>query len=156
MENDYRLDNIGYVTSSNAAQYNREGIKYIKRKNYRNAVIEFKIAVKANDHNAEYLNNLGYVYSLMDKYRVSNYFIQKALDLSPDRAVAYGNMGYNFAKMDQEEKAVEFYLKYESLLKTERQKRNGLKYLRREARENEDKRIRKVLKRVLDRLGINY
>ncbi len=71
---------------------NAEGLRLLKSKDYPGALELFKQANNLESNNAEYADNLGYIYYLLGNFEEAEFFLRKALELSPDRQSTYVNL----------------------------------------------------------------
>jgi hypothetical protein len=98
---------------SDPAVFNRQGLEFMKRKDYASAVTKFMGAsLLAGDKNSEYTNNVGYALYMEEKYDLAVSWLKKAVAVDANRAVAYMNLGDAYAKLNRNSDARQAYAKY--------------------------------------------
>lgn len=128
-----------------SAGANSEGLRLLAASNLEGARGCFQFAVGLDGSNVEALNNLGYVSQLQGRFRESENYLLKVIQLAPDRKVAYGNLGYTEAKLGKHAEAVSCFRKYISLFHEEEHGKAALK----RAITDDDPRIQSALQEAL-------
>jgi hypothetical protein len=100
-------------TVADAAQHNDQGLKFMREKDYRSAELEFERASLITGYkNPMYANNAGFAYYMEQKYDMAVYWLQKTVELDPNRAVAYLNLGDALVKLNRSTEARDTYQKF--------------------------------------------
>ena len=72
-------------------------------------------AVKLDPRNATIVNNLGFTLFKFEKYEESIGWLQKAIEIDPQRVVAYVNLADAYMKLGKTAEARQYYEKYEAI-----------------------------------------
>ena len=91
--------------------FKTQGNKSIKIKNYDNAIIFFKEALHNNPYDVTSLNNIGLAFINKHLYVEANFYLEQAIQISPDTADILNNLGMVLTKIGEIRKSKNFYLK---------------------------------------------
>jgi peptidoglycan/xylan/chitin deacetylase (PgdA/CDA1 family)/uncharacterized caspase-like protein len=94
-----------------ATHLNR-GDALFKEKRYQEALDEFLIAAKMDPQNALAANNVGFIYSRLQRIDDSIQWTKKAIEIDPKRAVAYQNLGDLYYQLNRPDDARPYYEKF--------------------------------------------
>ncbi len=90
--------------SAEATRLNKVGLKYLKDKNYVEAVKFFGWAANADPSDPKYPSNLGFAEMNAGDLNSAKNHLYASIALAPSRSVAWGDLGENFAKQRDQEK----------------------------------------------------
>jgi tetratricopeptide (TPR) repeat protein len=85
------------------------GDALFKEKRYQEALDEFLIAAKMDPQNALAANNVGFIYSKLQRFDDSIQWTKKAIEIDPKRAVAYQNLGDLYYQLNRPDDARPYY-----------------------------------------------
>jgi len=105
------------------SQWNEAGLKLMKIGNYESAAEKFVEAARSDSSNfgsapnvseasAAFANNAGFAFFKAEKYAESAFWLERACEIDPKRAVAYLNLGDALRKLNQLPEARRSYRKY--------------------------------------------
>jgi tetratricopeptide (TPR) repeat protein len=95
-----------------AARHLNEGDRLFKERRYKEALNEFRTAVKLDPQSPLAANNVGYMYYKLGQFDDAITWYQKTITLDPRRPVAYANLGDLFYQLDRTSDARPIYEKY--------------------------------------------
>ena len=95
-----------------AATHLNRGDALFKEKRYQEALDEFLAAAKMDPKNALAANNVGFIYSRLQRFDDSIQWTKKAIELDPKRAVAYQNLGDLYYQLNRVDDARPYYERY--------------------------------------------
>lgn len=109
-----RLDAAGPPVKGkgSVATHLTRGDALFKEKRYPEALDEFLIAAKMDPQNALAANNVGFVYSRLQRMDDAIQWTKKAIEIDPRRAVAYQNLGDLYYQLNRPDDARPYYEKY--------------------------------------------
>ncbi len=91
----------------------KEGMQLMKQKNYLAAATKFVEASRLDySSSALFANDAGFTFFKIQKYEESVFWLKKAIEIDPKRAVAYLNLGDAYAKLNRAAEARRAYTKY--------------------------------------------
>jgi hypothetical protein len=93
-----------------ATRLNKVGLKYLKDKDYGEAIKFFGWAANADASDPKYLSNLGFAEMQAGNLDSAKQHLFISIAMAPSRSVAWGDLGENFAKQRDQEKAVACFL----------------------------------------------
>jgi hypothetical protein len=102
---------------------NAEGMKLMSERSYTTAATKFVEAARLDPSNvasspfvgksgALFANNAGFAFLEANKYQESLFWLKRAIEIDPARAVAYLNLGDAYAKLNRYAEARQAYAKY--------------------------------------------
>jgi uncharacterized caspase-like protein len=95
-----------------AVSHLNRGNTLFKEKHYQEAVDEFLLASKMDPRNAQAANNVGFMYSKLQRFDDAIRWTKKAIEIDPNRSVAYQNLGDLYYELSRPEDARPYYEKY--------------------------------------------
>jgi tetratricopeptide (TPR) repeat protein len=95
-----------------AISHLNRGNNLFKEKRYQEALDEFLLAAKMDPKNAQAANNVGFMYSKLQRFDDSIWWTRKAIEIDPNRSVAYQNLGDLYYELSRPEEARPYYEKY--------------------------------------------
>ncbi len=118
------------VSNPNAESYHKLGVFYLTQQNYKDAIENLEKAVKADDKNAKFHNDLGSAYlALSEKLMIANEEFSKAIELDPNLLEALFNKSLSLQKLtmtNQAKDSWENYLQKDSTSKWADEARKNL------------------------------
>lgn len=95
-----------------ATALNEQGMKLMQQGDYQLAITKFEEAAQLNQGDPLFANNAGFAYYKLGRVEESLYWLNKAIQIDPTRAVAYLNLGDACAKLNRNAEARQAYTKY--------------------------------------------
>jgi hypothetical protein len=92
--------------SDKASEINKEGLQFLKTKQYDLASQRFREASEKDPSDAKYLSNLGFAEMLLGQLEQAERDLVLSIQAAPYRQVAWGDLGEVFAKQGREDDAV--------------------------------------------------
>ncbi len=102
----------------------REAMRFVKNKDYDNAILKWEEAIKLNPKDPEYFYKLGLIYFEMKSYKNSISFLERSVQLCPIQHKALLLLGINYIKLRQFDMAENYLTESQRL-----DKNNVLTYL---------------------------
>ncbi|MDD5541788.1 MAG: tetratricopeptide repeat protein [Acidobacteriia bacterium] len=97
------------LSPRDATLYNRLGVAYHRKQDFRDAEVNYKKAIKLNPVYAEAYNNLGTIAFTQKKYGRAVKYYEKALKIRPEAATTHYNLGSAFFSQQKYDKAFTEY-----------------------------------------------
>ncbi|MCV9926937.1 tetratricopeptide repeat protein [Flavobacterium sp. LS1R49] len=123
----FSFEDSNIVVENQKYQFECEGAKFIildKIKNDNESLVKVKNYLNENqtifDENIESINDKAYFLEKINQYKSSAYILEKIIERKPDRVVAWLNLGDVYWELNKKEEAQTKYLKYISLMKTQK------------------------------------
>jgi tetratricopeptide (TPR) repeat protein len=103
--------NSGFQRSTNplSNQHYIEGTTKMQLGDFKNAIIEFRKAVKYDSSFVEAFDHLGYSHRNINENDSAIYYYNKSLEIRPDGQVALVNIGLAYSQLDEHSKSLDFY-----------------------------------------------
>lgn len=98
--------------SQNIKDHFKQGIYFLSRRDYDNAIRKLELAVKLKPDFAQAHYNLGVAYFETKRINLSIQEWENVINLDPNYAKAYLSLAFSFEKLSNNDKAVEYYTKY--------------------------------------------
>src|SRR5581483_11195728 len=98
-----------------AYDLDRQGLQHYREKKYEEAQKDFKAAVAMKPGDPVLLNNLGYIYYVMNRYDDSLNYLMKTLEMDPRRKEAHGNLAEVYMKLGRPQEARKEWEQYLAL-----------------------------------------
>jgi TPR repeat len=117
-----REDELSQQASASPSDLNREGLQLTKRGEYAEAALKFVEAARLDwsssgiwygpKGSARFSNNAGFAFYKIRRYPEAVVWLQKTIEIDPNRAVAYLNLGDALVKLNRNAEARQAYMKY--------------------------------------------
>ena len=102
-------------TQKTSVQYVQEGLEYLKKARYDDALFAYQNAAQANSKNPDAYYGMGGVYNQKEQYDLAEKAFLKTLQYDPTYVDAYFSLGYTYEMSGKKEEAQKYYEKYRSL-----------------------------------------
>ena len=83
------------------------GVVYSKKREYDNAIENYKKIIELNPKNDTAYGRIGVMYGLKEDYGNAIDNLKKAIELNPQNSIAYDNLGVVYSKKEEYDKAIE-------------------------------------------------
>ena len=100
---------VSVAARNQAREANTRGLQALNNQQLAEAINEFQKAANNNPADVELLNNFGYAFLLAQNYAAAEYWMIRALVLSPKRTNAWVNLGTVYAENGGAKEAVACY-----------------------------------------------